>query len=52
MHYFITRAELSRMKRHYNMKETSDQEFLQWWRRNHGTGYEKDIRIIEAGEKR
>jgi len=38
--YKISRSELDSMKKKYGMTGESDREFLEWWRRNHGTGYE------------
>jgi len=38
--YYITRTTLNKMKAKYCMENESDREFLEWWRRNHGTGYE------------
>lgn len=38
--YKISRSELDSMKKKYGMTDESDREFLEWWRRNHGTGYE------------
>ena len=45
--YKVTRRTLNKLKKKYNMQDESDYSFLQWWRRNHGTGYEEDIKIIE-----
>ena len=47
--YKITRSELKKMKAEHGMSEDSDRDFLEWWRRNHGTGYEafEKIEIIE-----
>jgi hypothetical protein len=48
--YKIKRSELTAMKEKYGSKAESDREFLEWWRRNHGTGYEAFhlIDIIEG----
>jgi hypothetical protein len=47
--YKVTRSALNTMKKKYDMEEESDRDFLEWWRRNHGTGYEAFhlIKIIE-----
>ena len=47
--YTIRRDVLNRMKKYFGMKDCNDYDFLQWWRRNHGTGYEANVRIIEGG---
>ena len=47
MKYYITRKKLNEMKKKYGMENESDKEFLEWWRRNHGTGYEEEIEIKE-----
>jgi hypothetical protein len=41
----IKRKILDKMKEHFLMKDETDIEFLRWWRRNFGTGYEKEIEI-------
>ena len=46
--YTVTRKDLNKLKKEYGMEDESDYNFLQWWRRNHGTGYEAKIRIIEG----
>lgn len=48
--YRITRSELNAMKKKYNSENDTDRDFLEWWRRNHGTGYEafELIEIIET----
>jgi hypothetical protein len=38
--YYITRSTLNELKKKYNMENENDKEFLEWWRRNIGTGYE------------
>lgn len=43
----ITRQVLERLKEKFNCKGMSDREFLAWYKRNHLTGYEKTITIIE-----
>ena len=48
MGYFIKRSDLNKMKKKFDMANISDYEFLQWWRRNHGTGYEANITIKEG----
>jgi hypothetical protein len=45
--YIIKRSVLNHMKKNYGMQDVGDYDFLQWWRRNHGTGYEINIKIIE-----
>jgi len=45
--YTVKRSVLNRMKKNYDMKTCNDYEFLQWWRRNHGTGFEANIKILE-----
>lgn len=45
--YAVKRSVLNRMKKKYGMKDSGDYDFLQWWRRNHGTGFEANIKIIE-----
>jgi len=42
----ITREELKKLKDKYGANDWNDQEFVEWYRRNHGTGYE--IEIVEA----
>lgn len=46
--YTVKRNVWNKMKSNFGMKDVSNYEFLQWWRRNHGTGYEANIRIIEG----
>ena len=46
--YTVKRSVLNRMKKDYGMVKDGDYDFLQWWRRNHGTGYEANIKIIEG----
>ena len=50
--FYITRETLEYLKRKYGMENASDREFLEWWRRNRGTGYEayELIHIIEEME--
>jgi len=50
MSYRITRSELNKMKKKYDSENQSDRDFLEWWRRNHGTGYESfdKIEIVEG----
>jgi len=43
----ITRQELEKLKRKYDAKSWDNHEFVEWYRRNRGTGYE--IRIVEEG---
>ena len=47
--YKIKRSRLEAMKKRFHMENESDRGFLEWWRRNHGTGYEafELIQIIE-----
>ncbi len=47
MGFYVKRKDLNKMKKHFRMQDVSDYEFLQWWCRNHGTSYEKDIKIIQ-----
>lgn len=42
----IKRSKVKEMKKIFNMEDENDEEFIQWWRRNHGTGYE--IKIVEG----
>ncbi|MEM2832725.1 MAG: hypothetical protein QXT16_08780 [Candidatus Caldarchaeum sp.] len=49
--YYIKRSELNRMKKKYQMENESDHEFLAWWRRNRGTGYE-DPKLVYIDESR
>jgi hypothetical protein len=48
--YHITRSELDRMKKKFGMENETDREFLEWRRRNQGTGYEafELIEIVEG----
>ena len=46
--YTVKRSILNQMKKNYDMTDTGDHDFLQWWRRNHGTGFEANIKIIEG----
>jgi len=39
----IKRSVVEALKTKYHMKDVPDGEFLEWWRRNHGTGYELEI---------
>lgn len=39
----IKRSVVEALKSKYHMKDVPDTEFLEWWRRNHGTGYELEI---------
>ena len=48
MGYYVKRSDLNRMKKKFDMVNISDYEFLQWWRRNHGTGFESNIKIKEG----
>jgi predicted DNA-binding antitoxin AbrB/MazE fold protein len=49
--YYITRSTLNFLKKKYNMENESDKEFLEWWRRNIGTGYEAfDLIYIDESE--
>jgi hypothetical protein len=49
--YYITRTTLNLLKKKYNMENESDREFLEWWRRNRGTGYEAfDLIFIDESE--
>lgn len=41
----IKRSVVKVLKQKYGMEDESDEEFLEWWRRNHGTGY--PLRIVE-----
>ena len=41
----ITRKELKKLKKKYNSENETDIEFIEWYRRNHGTGYK--ITIID-----
>jgi len=38
------------MKKRFEMENESDREVLEWWRRNHGSGYEafELIEIVEG----
>ena len=46
--YTIKRSYLDKLKRVYGAEGYTDEQFLQWWRRNYGTGYEKNIRITKG----
>jgi hypothetical protein len=41
----MKRSVLLKLKKKYGMEDVPDFEFIEWWRRNHGTGYE--IEIVE-----
>lgn len=45
MGFYVMRKDLNKLKKKFKMDDISDYDFLQWWRRNHGTGYEKNIEI-------
>lgn len=38
--YYITRKDLEKLKQKYGKEKETDKEFLEWWGRNCGTGYE------------
>lgn len=42
----IKRSKVKELKAKYKMEDVPDTEFVQWLRRNHGTGYE--ITIVEG----
>ena len=42
----IKRSRVHELKAKYGMETTPDLEFIEWWRRNHGTGYA--IEIVEG----
>ena len=44
----IKRRTVKAFKREYGMDEVSDEEFIEWWRRNHGTGYK--VKIVDDGK--
>jgi len=46
--YKISRTDLDSMKERYGMTDASDREFLEWWRRNHGT---EAFNLIEINER-
>lgn len=46
--YTVKRSVLNKMKKNFGMKDCADHDFLQWWRRNHRTGFEANIKIIEG----
>jgi hypothetical protein len=48
--YRLKRSVLNAMKKEHGMETCSDRDFLEWWRRNFGTGYEafENIEIIEG----
>ena len=35
----MKRSRLLEIKKEYHMEKDPDMEVLEWWRRNHGTGY-------------
>lgn len=39
----IKMSRLKGLKRKFGMEDVPDKEFIEWWRRNHGTGYEIKI---------
>jgi len=39
----IKRSVVKTLKKKYEMEDVPDKEFIEWWRRNHGTGYEIEI---------
>ncbi len=41
----IKRSVVESLKQKYGMENEPDDSFLEWWRRNHGTGYA--LRIVE-----
>jgi len=42
----IKQSTVALLKRKYQMEDVADGEFIEWWRRNHGTGY--DIEIVKG----
>lgn len=42
----IKRGVVKALKKKYKMEAVPDKEFIEWWRRNHGTGYE--IEVVEG----
>lgn len=41
----IKRSVVKVLKEKYGMEDDTDEDFVEWWRRNHGTGYQ--IKIVE-----
>lgn len=39
----IRRSIVQSLKKKYDMEDTPDLEFVEWFRRNHGTGYALEI---------
>jgi hypothetical protein len=45
-------TNLQRLKRKHGMENDSDEAFIGWWSRNHGTGYrDKDEQYLRQEEK-
>jgi len=42
----IPRSIVKKMKERFGMTDFTDGDFIEWWRRNHGTGY--PIEIIDG----
>ena len=41
----IKRSVVEALKKKFGMEDVPDGEFVEWWRRNHGTGYA--LQIVE-----
>jgi len=39
----IKSSKVKALKKQFGMEDVPDNEFIEWWRRNHGTGYEVEI---------
>ena len=46
----IKRSLVKKLKEKYGMQKESDESFVEWWRRNHGTGYAVTI-VEDAAEE-
>jgi len=40
----IKESTVRALKEKFEMTEVPDDEFIEWWRRNHGTGYPVEIK--------
>ena len=46
----IKRSVVKALKKKFGMEDVPDGEFVEWWRRNHGTGYA--LQVVEDKKER
>ena len=46
----IKRSVVEALKKKFGMEDVPDGEFVEWWRRNHGTGYA--LQVVEDKKER